>query len=281
MQISKKNKDHEGCFLYWRDTQPYCLLTHLMSVAKWFNDDKEAIEFRCIDCNGEMDNCPYIDILWGTEKQEEIKDKTEEEIKNEIEKNEEYSEEELAEEENTIFNIGNITLDFEFSMPFDNDIRTDALLIPTDTDFRFDRLFNFYNLNDSMYEECRKRMAVPFKVGEFMITPGLSSGFPYISHCVVMNNSDTSPDLQAVGMSIYNALIDLDEKQCKSISVAPMVFVDKDIIVPNTEKYLQALMISILTYQEEIGFDNIEYIIIHIFNDLNVSLQELLSNINN
>jgi len=312
MQIESKKKEHDGCFLYWRNKKPFCLLTHLMTVSKWFDNDQEAIEFSSFDCGGNLKFCPYVKILWkeDSDKIEEgviENNRTHQAEEGVIENNRTHQAEEekiiedtlLQEEDNikgdsfqddeeafdisnrledSIFTLGDITLDFDYSMPFDTTDRTDALLIPTNVNFLFDKFFDFHELNYDIYAECKKRMSKPFSIGENIITPGLSTGFPYITHCVIMDANEISPNIQSIGIAIYNAILALDEKGCQSISIAPMIFENGEI---RTERYIQALIISLLTLQEEYGISNIKYILIHIFDDLSVSLQDLLEDINN
>jgi hypothetical protein len=257
MKIAKKiNQDvinYKKCFLYFFEKEPKCFLTNLLTYSKdinIFDNDDEKNHFECHDCNGDFSNCLYIDALWEKEDVEDL----------------------------PLLNFNNLNVDFDYSLPFEKDVRTDALLIPTNTNLSFYNFIDFGENNTFLINECRKRQ-LPFEEGDVVKTSGVGTGFPILLHCVIMDSAEMMPDVINVGLSLYNALEKAEEEGCKSISIHPLVVLDGDISMPSINLYIKTCLTTIKTFSEEYEIENLEYILIHIPSNFILNLQELSSNI--
>ena len=177
-----------------------------------------------------------------------------------------------------LLNFNNLNVDFDYSLPFEKDVRTDALLIPTNTNLSFYNFIDFGENNTFLINECRKRQ-LPFEEGDVVKTSGVGTGFPILLHCVIMDSAEMMPDVINVGLSLYNALEKAEEEGCKSISIHPLVVLDGDISMPSINLYIKTCLTTIKTFSEEYEIENLEYILIHIPSNFILNLQELSSNI--
>jgi len=275
MKLSKKNNisflQNGGCFLYYFEENPKCFLTHSLireNDFSIFDSPKEIIEFSSHDCLGDIRQCKYINNLWNLHSDE-------------IDKMDEMDEiDEIDEiDDNQTFSIGNITIDFEYSLPQDNPILTDILFIPTNTALIFSDFMSFHNNNDLILSnECKKRQLI-FDTGDCIITHGANTGYPKIAHCIISNPDNLVPEIQDIGLSLYNALMKAEDIGCKSIAIYPLVKIDKDIVLPNISIYLKICITTIKTFISEYEVNNLSYILIHIPADFHNILQDVMKDI--
>lgn len=258
MKIKKKIDNdvfnNKKCFLYFFEKEPKCFLTNLLTYSKdiniFDNEDEENI-FTHHDCHGDLSNCLYIDALWEND-QEQIENL----------------------EDIPLLKFNNITIDFDYSLPIEKDIRTDALLIPTNTNLSFYNFVDFGENNTFLINECRKRQ-LPFSEGDVVKTSGSGTGFPVLFHCVIVDSAEMVPDIMNIGLSLYTALEKADEEGCKSISIHPLVHLEGDISMPSINLYIKTCLTTIKTFSEEFQVENLEYILIHIPSNFILNLQEL------
>lgn len=262
MKIKKKIDpdvlSYKKCFLYFFENNPKCFLTSLLISSKdinIFDDENEENKFEYHECNGDLSSCLYFDALWENENDAEI-----------------------PSEELPLLKFSNINIDFDYSLPFEKDVRTDALLIPTNTNLSFYNFIDFGENSKFLINECRKRQT-PCDTGDVIKTSGLGTGFPILFHCVIVDSAEMVPEIMDIGLSLYNALEKSDENKCKSISIYPLVFLDGDISLPSINLYIKTCLTTIKTFSEEYEVENLEYILIHIPSNFILDLQELSYNI--
>jgi hypothetical protein len=222
------------------------------------------------DCQGNIKKCSYIPLLWNLkEPQEEIMPKIKEEIT-------------PANEQNSSLQFGQLTVDFDFSLPGqNNDLMTDALLIPTDSSLNFRRFFYIDGENAEIIQrECRQRQIDP-SLGQYAITSGAMSGYPLFGHCIIAEENGLQPEPEAIALSVYNILPMLDNRNCQSIAIFPLIMIDNDIVIPKIDLYLKILLTTLETLSSETNFEHLKYVLIHIPPDFNVDLQEVASDFNN
>ena len=264
MKLSKKNNikflENGGCFLYYFSDNPKCLLTMALldsNVLDVFDDIQEKSDMAQYDCLGNIRKCPYIMNLWNLD------------------------EEEILEEQDETLIYGDIVIDFDYSWPYENPIITDVLFIPTNMSLDFRNFLSFDNEIDiSIIKECRKRQ-LDFETGECVLTNGGLTDYPIIIHCIIMDDNQLFPENVNIGMSIYNALSKADDEGCQSISISPMIKIDKDIILPNINLFLKICLTTIRTYVNENETEHLKYILIHIPPNFNSNLQDVISEVDN
>jgi len=258
-----------GCFLYWVDADHKCLLTHLMidSNHNWFDDTQEQTLILKHDCGGNIKKCPYIPILWDLEEPPEA---VSEEIITPVNKDD-YR-----------LQFGQLTIDFDFSLPGqDNDLLTDALLIPTDNSLNFRKFFYIDDQNAEIIQrECRQRQ-VETLLGNYIITSGAMSGYPLFGHCIIAEENGLQPESEAIALSVYNVLPMLDNRNCQSVAIFPLIMIDEDIIIPKIDLYLKILLTTLETLSNEYDFQGLKYVLIHIPPDFDINLQDVTSDFNN
>jgi len=267
MKLKPKNNieflENGGCFLYYFDKQPKCLLTNILINSKIdiFDSQEEQEQFHQDDCNGEIKKCPYICSLWdlNISNQEEV----------------------IAtdNEETPLLNIGNLTIDFDYSWPNETDLYTDTLIIPTDTKLLFNNFIDFGEENNNIIQnECNKRQ-LSFDIGDVLLTHGANTGYPKIIHSIILKNGNLSMDINQIGLALYNALIKSEDEGYKSVAISPFIKIDKDILMPSINLYLKICLTAISTFVEEYQVNNLEYILIHIPPNFISNLQDVISNI--
>ncbi len=269
-----------GCFLYCLNKSPKCLLTFslLKSNIDIFNDEEEEIEFLENDCSGYISQCPYIGNIWNISYEDEIEESEEIDLVEEIEDNIEEEVEEI--EEDISLDYNDVHIDFEYSCPPESDSFTDGLIIPTDSYLNFEKFVTFDDDNNEIIRsECRKRQ-LRFDLGDCLVTHGGNTGYPLISHGII-ESGDEIIEVMSIGMAIYNSLIDLDGKGCKSVAISPLLKIDKDMTIPNLDLYLKISITSVITFIEENNAENISYILIHIPSNFVNHLQDVIKDIQN
>jgi len=260
-----------GCFLYWMNHDHKCLLTHLMIDGNhtWFDDIQEKTSMLQHDCQGNIKKCPYIPMLWNLEEsQEEMAPEAEAEAP--------------IDAQDYRLQLGPLTIDFDFSLPGqNNDLMTDALLIPTDSSLNFRRFFYIDDENAEMIQrECRQRQIDP-SLGQYAITSGGISGYPLFGHCIIAEENGLQPEPEAIALSVYNILPMLDNRNCQSIAIFPLIMIENDFVIPKIDLYLKILLTTLETLSSETNFEHLKYVLIHIPPDFDVDLQEVASDFNN
>ena len=291
MKLPKKNNilflENGGCFLYYLDEDPKCFLTNALLEAEnidIFDNTKEKTMFIKNDCGGEIKKCPYISVLWdldidNNEHSVEETSIIDDDTMQELYKVEERMEE--IDEETPLFNIGPLTIDFDYSWPQEHPVLTDALIIPTNTALRFDSFVNFDQENNIILQkECKKRQ-LTFDVGDSVLTHGANTGFPRIIHGIIMKAGALTTDVQSIGTALYNSLIKADDGGCQSVAISPFVKVDGDIIIPSVNLYLKVCFTTILTFISEYEINNLKYVLVHIPPNFISNLQDVIQDIDN
>ena len=285
MKLSKRNNidflQNGGCFLYYLDKNPKCLLTNVLLEAEninIFDDNKEKVKFTNDDCNGEIKKCPYISALWNLGIDEESIVDEEPMIEESVEEKPIIDEDD---EQTPLFELGPLTIDFDYSWPQENPIFTDALFIPTNTALRFDNFVNFRQENNAiLLKECKKRQLM-FDVGDVILTHGANTGYPRIIHGIMMKAGALTTDVMSIGSALYNALIKAEDEGFKSVAISPFIKIDGDIVIPSVNLYLKTCLTSIITFVSEYDIKQLKYILIHIPPDFISSLQDVVKDIEN
>lgn len=277
MKLKPKNNiefiEKGGCFLYYFEKDPRCFLTNILIESKIniFSNDQEKDELYTHNCNGEIKKCPYIHNLW------DLNNKSENINKNNDGNDE--KDEKIDKQETPLLNIGPLTIDFDYSWPTENNLYTDALVIPTDTKLLFENFINFGEDNNRIISnECKKRQ-FSFDIGDVLLTHGANTGYPKIIHGIILKHGGLSMDINQIGLSLYNSFIKADEEGYKSIAIHPFVKIDHDILTPSVNLYLKICLIAISTFVEEYDVKNTEYILIHIPPNFISNLQDVIDSI--
>lgn len=270
-----------GCFLYYYEDDPKCMLTNALidsNSLDIFDDIREKAKFIKDDCLGDVHKCPYIPALWELNtdifEEPEIEDIEEPEIEMDI-----ISQE--NDDEIPLLNFGNISVDFDYSWPQETDLITDALIIPTNIILNFCSFVDFGSENNIILQkECKKRQ-LNFNVGDSLVTHGANTNYPKIAHAIIMDKNSLSPEIQDIGLALYNSLIKLDDVGCKSVSIYPLIKIEKEIMLPNIDLYLKTCIMTIMTFISEYDIRSLSYILIHIPPNFIVNLQDVVRDIDN
>lgn len=263
-----------GCFLYYFDSGQKCFLTRIImdnDDVDVFSNPMEMKEFINHDCCGDINQCKYLNNLWDLDNKSNIDQPIpQEDINNSINN------------EIPLLNFSGINVDFDYSWPQESQIITDALLIPTTTNLYFNDFLYFDNNNDLILQkECKKRQIELVNLGDCIVTHGANTGYPKIAHCVIMEPRSLLPDIQDIGLAIYNSLVKLDDIGCQSISIFPFIKIDNNIPIPIVDIFLKVCLTSIMTFISEYETQSLSYILIHIPPNFISNLQDVIQDIDN
>lgn len=312
MQLKPKNNvdflTNGGCFLYYFEKDPKCLLTAALIEADSihaFDSVHEKADFIKNDCEGNVLNCPYVNILWSIQEQQlknignYIKEDNQiEEIEEEPEYIEYDKDDEDDEDENIIeasteasddgipvLQFENATVDFDYSWPCEDEINydliTDALIIPTDVEFNFQSFADVGPSNVAFIQnECKKRQPL-FSVGECIVTNGGDTGYPKIIHGIITEHYSVQADLNNIGLAIYNSLLKADSEELQSVAIYPFIKLSSSFVMSNIDLYLKICLTTVNTLLEENELNSLSYILIHIPPDFISNLQDVIQEVHN